>query len=146
MEGEVWGTIVHIKMSEGGMPKERESAFEAIPHGKCTTIESMFFFGFNAVSQFARHVCLSEQVDLPGSFEDCSCPNDCISSHLRSARKLVTVRESTACTLGKRFRGLKGAQDQDEAQISQYELAMSSNHLQFPAIWRSQSDHSQTQR
>jgi hypothetical protein len=31
---------------------ERERASEAAPHGKCTTIESMFFFGFNAVSHF----------------------------------------------------------------------------------------------
>ena len=45
----MWGTSVHIKMGEGGMPRERERAFQAAPHGKCTTIESMFFFGFNAI-------------------------------------------------------------------------------------------------
>jgi hypothetical protein len=50
--GEGWGTIVHTKMGEEGMPRER--AFEALQHGKCTTIESMFFFGFNAVSELAR--------------------------------------------------------------------------------------------
>jgi hypothetical protein len=55
--GEGWGTIVHTKMGEEGMPRER--AFEALQHGKCTTIESMFFFGFNAVSELARQALIS---------------------------------------------------------------------------------------